>query len=228
MRVLVACEESQVVCMAFRNRGHEAYSADILEPSGNHPEWHILGDVVPIINGNCSFYTMDGAQHLLVDRWDMLIAFPPCTHLAVSGAAWFSEKRKDGRQRAAIDLFFTFIHADCERIAVENPTNIISGDYLRLYYGLEPMKPTQAIQPYQFGHQARKRTCLWLKGLPCLQPTDIVDPGVILPGGYSVGASASYARDENGKIIPWNDPRTAKIRSRTYTGIAKAMADQWG
>lgn len=228
MRVLVACEESQRVCEAFRNRGHEAFSADILEPSGGHPEWHILGDVVPLLNGRCGFYTMDGIRHEVSGKWDLIIAFPPCTHLAVSGAAWFSKKREDGRQKEAIDLFFKFIEADCDKIAVENPTNIIAGDYLRLYFGIEPMKPTQAIQPYYFGHHARKRTCLWLKGLNCLKPTNMVDPGEILPGGYSVGASANYAVDENGKIIPWNDPRTARIRSKTFTGVANAMAEQWG
>ena len=219
MRVLVACEESQTVCKAFRARGHEAYSADIQEPSGGHPEWHILGDVLPIINGNCQFETMDGAHHQITGKWDLLIAHPPCTDLAVSGARWFAEKRADGRQQKSIEFFMQFANCNCEKIAIENPICIMSSVWRR---------PDQIIQPYQFGHHARKSTCLWLKGLPMLIPTNIVDPGEILEGGYSVTASACYARDENGKILPWNDPRTAKARSKTFQGIAEAMAGQWG
>lgn len=148
MRVLVACEESQTVCKAFRARGHEAYSADILEPSGGHPEWHILGDVLPLINGRCKFNTMDGTEHEIAGRWDMLIAFPPCTHLAASGARWFPEKRADGRQQSAIAFFMQFINADCDRIAVENPVSIMSTEY---------RKPDQTFQPWQFGHGESKK-----------------------------------------------------------------------
>ena len=164
----------------------------------------------------------------------MIIAFPPCTHLAVSGAAHFKKKREDGRQREGIEFFCQFLKADCERISIENPVGIISGDYIAKHfphlaekYGL-PVKYTQKIQPYMFGHEARKATCLWLKGLPMLVPTKVVSMGEIDKNGYSYGASATYARDENGKIIPWNDPRTGKIRSKTFPGIAKAMAEQWG
>jgi hypothetical protein len=173
------------------------------------------------------------ALQLLKMKWDMIIAFPPCTHLAVSGASWFEEKRKDGRQREAIEFFCQFLYADCEKIAVENPVNIISGDYVRKWfpdladkYHL-PIKPTQHIQPYYFGNEARKNTCLWLKGLPKLKPTKIVSMGTIMPGGESLEAGAYYCRDENGKILAWNDPRTAIIRSKTFPGVAKAMAEQW-
>lgn len=218
MKILVACEESQAVTIELRKLGHEAYSCDIEPCSGGHPEWHLQQDVIP----------------LLKEKWDMIIAFPPCTHLAVSGAAHFEKKRADGRQREAIEFFMQFINADCDKIAVENPVNIISGTYISKHFpDLQekysfPIRPTQVIQPYEFGDKARKKTCLWLRGLPQLKPTNIVDPGEILDGGYSVGASAHYAVDENGKILSWNDPRTGKIRSKTFLGIAKAMAEQWG
>lgn len=202
MRVLVACEESQAVTIELRRLGHEAYSCDIQDCSGGHPEWHIKGD----------------ALELLKMKWDMLIAFPPCTHLAVSGARHFAKKQADGRQQEAIDFFMRFVNADCPRIAVENPIGIMSSKY---------RKPNQIIQPYMFGDHARKTTCLWTKGLPPLVATDVVDPGEICKGGFSKGASADCARDENGKIIAWNDPRTAKIRSKTFPGIARAMAEQW-
>ena len=207
MKVLVACEESQAVCKAFRERGHEAYSCDIQECSGGHPEWHFQQDVLP----------------LLKEEWDLIIAHPPCTYLTVSGNAWFSVERygdkaiqREREREAAADFFMAFANADCPRIAIENPIGYMSTHY---------RKPDQIIQPYQFGHPVSKSTCLWLKGLPKLKPTKIVRPER-LPGGYS--GSAYYVRDENGKILPWNDPRTAKERSKTYEGIAKAMAEQWG
>jgi len=202
MRVLVACEESQAVTKELRRLGHEAYSCDIQECSGGHPEWHLQQDVIP----------------LLAEPWDMIIAFPPCTDLAVSGARHFAKKCADGRQQRSIEFFMRFANVDCPKVAIENPIGIMSSHY---------RKPDQIIQPYQFGDHARKSTCLWLKGLPKLIPTNIVDPGEIVSGGFSVGASLNYARDENGKIIPWNDPRTAKIRSKTFPGIARAMAEQW-
>ena len=202
MRVLVACEESQAVTIELRRLGHEAYSCDVQECSGGHPEWHLQQDVIP----------------LLAEPWDMIIAFPPCTDLAVSGARHFAKKRADGRQQRSIEFFMQFANVDCPRVAIENPIGIMSSHY---------RQPDQIIQPYQFGDHARKSTCLWLKGLPKLTPTNIVDPGEIVSGGFSVGASLNYARDENGKIIPWNDPRTAKIRSKTFPGIARAMAEQW-
>jgi len=202
MRVLVACEESQAVTKELRRLGHEAYSCDVQECSGGHSEWHLQQDVIP----------------LLAESWDMIIAFPPCTDLAVSGARHFAKKRADGRQQRSIEFFMRFTNVDCPKVAIENPIGIMSSHY---------RKPDQIIQPYQFGDHARKSTCLWLKGLPKLIPTNIVDPGEIVRGGFSVGASLNYARDENGKIIPWNDPRTAKIRSKTFPGIARAMAEQW-
>ena len=202
MRVLIACEESQAVTKELRRLGHEAYSCDVQECSGGHPEWHLQQDVIP----------------LLAEPWDMIIAFPPCTDLAVSGARHFAKKRADGRQQRSIEFFMRFANVDCPKVAIENPIGIMSSHY---------RKPDQIIQPYQFGDHARKSTCLWLKGLPKLIPTNIVDPGEIVRGGFSVGASLNYARDENGKIIPWNDPRTAKIRSKTFPGIARAMAEQW-
>lgn len=224
MKVLVACEESQTVCKAFRALGHEAYSCDIQEPSGRHPEWHIIGDALKAIDGG-QVTTMDGQTHD-VGKWDLLIAHPPCTYLTVSGNRWFDigkygdkavQRMKD--REAASAFFMRFIDAGCERIAVENPVGVMSRRY---------RKPDQIIQPYQFGEHARKGTCLWLKGLQRLHPTEIVDPGSILVGGYSAGASANWAVSENGKALRWNDPRTAKARSKTFPGIARAMAEQWG
>lgn len=209
MRILVACEESQAVTIELRKLGHEAYSCDIQDCSGGHPEWHIKAD----------------ALELLKMKWDMIIAHPPCTYLTVSGNRWFNiEKYGDSarerikKREEAARFFMAFVEADCPCIAIENPIG---------YMNTHHRRADQIIQPYMFGDHARKSTCLWLKGLPKLEPTQIVDPGEILRGGFSVGASANYARDENGKIIPWNDPRTAKARSKTFPGIARAMAEQW-
>lgn len=228
MKVLVACEESQRVCTAFRERGHEAYSCDVIECSGGHPEWHIMGDVLPIINGKCRFATMDGKEHEVLDKWDLLIAHPPCTYLTVSGNAWFDiEKYGDGaRQRyrdryKAIVFFMQLMLADAEMIAIENPIGIMSTSF---------KKPDQIIQPYMFGHPYSKSTCLWLKNLPPLMPTQWVEPEIKHSAGKSGGYSGAAwaAKDENGKTIAWNDPRTATIRSRTFKGLALAMAEQWG
>ncbi len=184
MRVLVACEESQAVTIELRKLGHEAYSCDIEECSGGHPEWHLQQDVT----------------QLLKIKWDMVIAFPPCTDLAVSGARYFEQKRKDGRQQKSIEFFMMFVNCGCPKTAIENPIGIMSGIY---------RKPDQIIQPWQFGHGETKRTCLWLKGLPKLKPVDIV------PG-----------REQRiWKMPPGKD--RAKTRSKTYPGIAKAMAEQW-
>ena len=166
MKVLIACEESQEVCKAFRALGHEAYSCDIQECSGGHPEWHILCDALELINGDCNFTTTSpkGFDFHYIDKWDLIIAHPPCTDLAVSGARWFPEKQKDFRQQKACVFFMQMALADCPRVAVENPICIMSTIW---------RKPDQIIQPYQFGHPVRKATCLWLKGLPPLTPTDI-------------------------------------------------------
>ncbi len=218
MRVLVACEESQAVCTAFRELGHEAYSCDILECSGGHPEWHIQGDCLPLLNGNCSFTTMDGRTHEQAGRWDLIIAHPPCTDLAVSGARYFAQKQKDGRQQKSIVFFMQMALADCDRVAVENPVCIMSSAW---------RKPDQIIQPWMFGHPESKKTCLWLKGLPLLKATELLE----LPES---GVWENQTKDGqnklivDGKWIAWNDPRTAKERAKTYPGIAKAMAEQWG
>ena len=184
MRILVACEESQAVTKELRRLGHEAYSCDIQPCSGGHTEWHIQVDVL----------------QLLKIKWDMVLAFPPCTHLAVSGARYFEQKRKDGRQQDAIDFFMKFANCECPRVAIENPVGIMS-TYFR--------KPDQIIQPWQFGHGETKATCLWLKGLPKLVPTDIVD-----------------GREPRVHRMPPGQDR-AKLRARTYPGIAHAMAVQW-
>lgn len=206
MKVLIACEESQRVCTAFRGRGFEAYSADIQEPSGGHPEWHILGDVLPLLSGGV-FATMDGKLHN-VDKWDLIIAHPPCTHLAVSGARWFKEGRKPLYLREqAVAFFMRFVNAYCEHIAVENPVSIMSTRY---------KKPTQIINPYEFGHMEQKRTCLWLKGLPELHATDnVYDEMMKLPV------------QERCKIWYMGSGHS-KERSKTFPGIAAAMAEQWG
>lgn len=224
MNVLVACEESQAVCIAFRERGHNAFSCDIEPCSGGHPEWHIFGDALKAVEGG-SVTTMDGKEHE-IGKWDLLIAHPPCTFLTVSGNRWFNVERYGDRaverlkyRKEASEFFMAFINADIPRVCVENPVGYMSTHY---------RKPDCIVQPYEFGHAARKKTCLWLKNLPPLKPTDVVSPGEILLGGYSVGASANYATDENGKILPWNDKRTAKARSKTFPGIARAMAEQWG
>ena len=237
MNVLVACEESQRVCMAFREKGHNAFSCDIIPCSGGHPEWHIKGDVLPLLNGYCEFVTSDGAEHNILGKWDMIIAFPPCTHLAVSGARHFEKKRADGRQREGIEFFCQFLSADCDHIAIENPVGVISGEYVQTYfpdlaekYGL-PKKPTQIIQPWMFGHRASKKTCLWLKGLNELKPTEIVDSGDYVTTGKDNKKYTewlAWSKDENGKTIGWNDPRTAMLRSKTFEGVAKAMSEQWG
>ena len=176
MKILVACEESQAVTKEFRLLGYEAYSCDIIDQSGGHPEWHIKQDVLPILNGNCSFFTTDGTEHCISGEWDMIIAFPPCTYLTVAGNRWFNvEKygdkaiqRQIEREKAA-KFFMEFINADCKRIAVENPIGVMS-----TYY----RKPDQIIHPYQFGDPARKATCLWIKGMPILKPTKIVKPKI--------------------------------------------------
>ena len=217
--MLVACEESQAVCKEFRAGGHEAYSCDFQVCSGGHEEWHIQQDVIPLLNGNKEFTTADGTNHSINGRWDLIIAHPPCTYLTVAGNRWFNKeqygdkatRRKQDRQEA-IGFFMKFVIADCEQIAIENPIGIMSTVY---------RKPDQIIQPYQFGDPARKATCLWLKGLQPLQPTNIVEPEVI--------------RYKNGKTDdPWHyntlslPPRErARERSKTFPGVAKAMAEQW-
>ena len=206
MKVLVACEESQEVCKAFRAKGHEAYSCDIQEPSGGHPEWHILGDALKALEGG-QVVTMDGVTHD-VGKWDLLIAHPPCTHLAVSGARWFTGGKKPLSLRfEAAAFFMKFAEADIPRIAVENPVCVMSTLY---------RKPDQIINPWQFGHPEQKKTCLWLKNLPRLTETDNVYEDMM-----------SLSVKERTRIWQLGSGH-AKERSKTYPGIAKAMADTWG
>nr|DAH52078.1 MAG TPA: Cytosine specific methyltransferase [Caudoviricetes sp.] len=219
MKVLVACEESQEVCKAFRALGHEAYSCDIQEPSGGHPEWHILGDALKAIDGG-QVTTMDKQTHD-VGKWDLLIAHPPCTYLTVTGNRWFNISRYGGKavqrykdREEAADFFMRFVKCNSPKVAIENPIGYMSTAY---------QKPTQIIHPYMFGDPARKETCLWLKGLPKLTPTDIVEPDII------------HYQNGNGTDNPWHmetmklpPKERAKARSKTFYGIAKAMAEQWG
>lgn len=220
MRVLVACEESQEVCKAFRELGHNAFSCDLQPCSGGHPEWHIQGDVLPLLNGWCEFETMDGEPHWYVDTWDLIIAHPPCTDLAVSGARWFEEKRKDGRQQKSIDFFMKFTEADCKHLAIENPIGIMSSVY---------RKPDQIIQPWQFGDNFIKSTCLWLKGLPLLKPEVEEKPEL----EYFEWIDKKTGRKKRQNMWykdAWSLPANerSKVRSKTFPGIARAMAEQWG
>lgn len=218
MKVLVACEESQRVCTAFREREHEAYSCDIIPCSGGHPEWHILGDCLPLLNGNCNFQTMDGITHKIRGKWDLLIAHPPCTKTSNAGARHLYKGGKLNLQRyydgmCGMGFFMTFLHADCERVCVENPTP-------SKVFGFP--EPSQTIQPYQFGHPFTKKTNLWLKGLPKLKPTNIVVPE------RTWCPSGSYSGKHNDKHRGMFTKDRAKNRSKTFKGIAEAMAEQWG
>lgn len=209
INILVACEESQRVCEAFRKRGGKAYSCDIIECSGGHPEWHIKQDVIPLLNGGCSFKTMDGIEHSIDGKWDLIIAHPPCTYLSNAGARFLYPKGVLNEERlakgmVAKDFFMHFYNADCDRIAIENPIP-------SKVYGLPPY--TQTIQPWMFGHPVQKKTCLWLNGLPELQPTNVVEErqSTKIPGNWF--NSGGKERQKN--------------RAKTFPGIAKAMAEQW-
>lgn len=228
MKILVACEESQTVCKAFREKGHEAYSCDIQECSGGHPEWHIQGDVVPLLNGKCEFWTKDkdgrGVGWHYVDRWDLIIAHPPCTYF--SNATMVNLGRNDRpevfndewkrnfykKRESAFDFVMKIWEADCDRICIENVVGYLSTHF---------QKPSQYIEPYYFGEPWKKKTCLWLKNLPTLEKTDEV-----VPTGKWVRHHLKTKNDLNGY-----DNRgvySAKERSRTFKGIAEAMAEQWG
>lgn len=202
LNVLVACEESQAVTTEMRNLGIKAYSCDLLPPSGWHPEWHIQTDLLTIIN----------------DGWDAIIAFPPCTYLTVSGNAWFNVDKYGQRaikrmkkREEAIEFFMSIANADCDYIAIENPVGIMSTVW---------RKPDQIIQPYFFGDPYEKKTCLWLKGFPSLKPTNIVKP-------------EQRKKFKSGKTMPswfdkWSVKERSMMRSKTFPGIARAMAMQWG
>ena len=220
MKVLIACEESQTECMAFRALGIEAYSCDIQEPSGGHPEWHILGDALEAMRGG-QITTMDGQVHD-IPGWDLMIAHPPCTYLSnagatrlykrIAGESYVRLKRLE-KGLDAREFFMKFLEADIPKIAVENP--IPSGVYRLPKYD-------QIIQPYEFGHPYSKKTCLWLKGLPKLMATDIVEPVCSWVNGGSKKTDGSK-RDNQGTTF-----RCSKKRSKSFPGIARAMAEQWG
>lgn len=219
LRVIVACEESQRVCCAFRALGHEAYSCDILEPSGGHPEWHIHGDVLKVLDGG-NIVTMDGKFHSIV-KWDIVIAHPPCTYLTVTANRWYNVERygeiailRQRQRQEAIAFFIAFTSARCDRICIENPVGIMSSIY---------RKPDQIIHPFLFGDPVEKKTCLWLRGLQKLTPSKIVAPperkkfasGRTMPAWYADAWSLPLAE-------------RSRMRSQTFPGIAKAMAEQWG
>ena len=216
MKVLIACEESQEVCKAFRAKGHDAYSCDLQEPSGGHPEWHILGDAVQAMRGG-RIVTMDGKFHN-IEKWDLLIAHPPCTYLSNAGARhlWKGHQLNADRVTLGIhgrDLFMRFWWADIEKICIENPVP-------SKVFGLPPY--TQTIQPYMFGHEYTKKTCLWLKNLPELIPTELVEPvATWCPSG-------SYSNKHDDKHRGMFTTDRAKNRAKTFPGVAQAMAEPWG
>lgn len=234
MNILVACEESQRVTLELRNLFHNAFSCDLLECSGGHPEFHIMENVLPLLNGNCKFHTMDGTEHSIVGGWDMIIAFPPCTHLAVSGARHFEKKRADGRQYEAIEFFGAFLTADCPRISIENPVGIISGDYIPKWFPELserfnlPRKPSQIIQPWEFGDNYSKTTCLWLKGLPKLKKIVTEEPEMEFVE-WKDHKTGKIKRQAKWYMDALNLPpaERAKVRSKTFQGVARAMAIQW-
>jgi site-specific DNA-cytosine methylase len=224
MNVLIACEESQRVCKAFREKGHSAFSCDIQECSGGHPEWHIKGDVLPLLNGNCIFVTQSGELCAITQRWDLIIAHPPCTYF--SNATMVNLGRKDKphifndkwkqdflkKRQNALDFVKVIYNAECEKICIENVVGYLSNNF---------KKPSQYIEPYYFGEPWRKKTCLWLKGLPLLMPTEMVDPT-----GKWVRHHLKTKNDLNG--YKKAGVYSAKERSKTFVGVAKAMAEQWG
>jgi hypothetical protein len=204
IKILIACEESQAVTIEFRKLGHEAYSCDIEPCSGGHPEWHLQQDVLPLLN----------------EPWDMMIAFPPCTYLTVTANRWYKPEyeekyptRKQDRADA-ISFFMALVNAPIERIAIENPVGIMSSKY---------RKPDQIIQPWQFGDAQIKKTCLWLTpNMPILKPTNIVEPL------YKEYNSSTKASGKSRYPMLWAVKGDAKARSKTFQGIARAMAEQWG
>ena len=218
MRVLVACEESQAVTKEFRALGHEAYSCDIIDQSGGHPEWHIMQDVLPLLNGNCTFGTMDGLDHTIYGRWDMIIAFPPCTKTTNAGARhlWKGGKLNIPRYYEGLlgkALFLAIWAADCDKVVIENPTPSKVFEY---------PAPTQAVQPFEYGHPFTKKTLLWERGVDPLKPTNIVEPE------RTWCPSGSYSGKHEEKYRGMFTKDRAKNRSKTFPGIARAMAEQWG
>ena len=224
MNVLIACEESQEVCKAFRERGHRAFSCDIQPCSGGHSEWHIQADVLPLLNGNCSFFTADGAFHEQGGAWDLIIAHPPCTYLTITANRWYdvatygdAARERYKERYKAIVFFMHFALANCEKIAIENPVGIMGSAF---------RSADQIIQPWQFGHPTVKKTCLWLKGLPKLQSTNIVEVDKSDVYEY-VAKNGHIKRDSRARSRCSLEDRS-RHRSKTFSGIAKAMAEQWG
>ena len=216
--ILIACEESQRVASAFRKRGFTAFSCDIMKSSGGRPEWHINADVLPLLNGNCKFTTEDGTAHEIRGQWDLIIAHPPCTRLCSSGQRWLYygdeeyRHKKQSDQEQAIEFFMRFVNADCAHIAIENPVGIMS----RLY-----RKPDCIYNPYDFkGETECKKTCLWLKNLPPLMPTQSIP--------VNERTQNIWKAHDGGRALSWNSPETAVFRSKTPFGVADAMAEQWG
>ena len=234
MKILVACEESQAVTIELRRLGHEAYSCDIEPCSGGHPEWHLQQDVLPLLDGDCEFYTSDGVRHMIVGEWDLLIAHPPCTYLTTCGNRSYSLKfnsreKVEARERErqlAYEFFMCFVNAKCKRIAIENPQG-----YMNTHY----RKPDQTIHPYYFAKDENdaenyclKKTCLWLKGLnPLFYFTFLVKPAplYICKGEKSKGKHIGWCEGMRG--ITGGQKARAKARSKTFHGIAVAMAEQW-
>lgn len=235
MKVLIACEESQRVCIEFRRLGHEAYSCDIEPCSGGHDEWHIQADVLPLLNGNCKFQTVDGVNHEIIGKWDMIIAHPPCTYLTTCCNRSYSlkfntpEKVIDRYQKRdeAVRFFVTIANADCEKIVIENPQG-----YMNTHF----RKPEQTIHPYYFAsgkddkeNYHQKKTCLWLKGVEPLEKKNDLpkpEPMYICAGEKSKGKHIGWCEGMRG--IKGGQKERAKARSKTFLGIAKAMAEQWG
>ena len=220
MNVLVACEESQEVCKAFRALGHRAFSCDIQECSGGHQEWHIQGDCLPLLNGNCTFQTADTHTHTQSGKWDLLIAHPPCTYLCMSGQKHCNESvygdkatERIKQREAAVFFFMRFVNADCDRIAIENPVGIMTSRY---------KKPTQYIQPLMFGSPTTKKTGLWLKNLPPLKPTNIVPQEF-----YISGTGRKWDKWFWESSLISDHEERSRFRSKTFPGIAQAMAQQW-
>lgn len=218
MKILVACEESQIVTEQFRLKGHEAYSCDVIDHSGTHDEWHIKQDVLPLLNGNCEFKTVDGVNHEVAGKWDMIIAFPPCTYLTNAGARhlWKNHTLNEERYKKGLeakDFFMKILNCDCNKIVIENPTPS------KIY---ELPEKNQVIQPFMFGHPFTKRTQLWIKGLSKLIPTNEVEPE------RTWCPSGSYSVKHEDKHRGMFTKDRERERSKTFPGIAEAMAQQWG
>lgn len=218
MRVLVACEESQTVCKAFREKGHVAFSCDLQECSGGHPEWHINGDCLCLLDGDCEFVTQDGTKHVQEGEWDLIIAHPPCTYMSKAGARWMyptagniSEERLKLAMEAK-EFFFKMLNAKCKRIAVENPVPL-------KVVGLP--EPTCSVQPYEHGEPFSKKTCLWLKNLPPITPTNIVS-------NYKPYLPSNTGGAKRGQKHSRGVAKNAKEASKTFKGVAQAMCEQWG